>query len=81
MYNSKYFSEENLITLFYKIADLFEYDISYSYFNVPEGLAINITFYNSPVRRSFTAEISISENTLLEDVADMILREYANRLN
>ena len=75
------FNSEELDNLINNFADLFMYDYVSSAYAVPEGRGLTIQYYNSPCRKSFTVELSYDKSTELEDIADIIINAYKERLN
>ncbi len=59
---------------------LFEYDYVMSADFERENI-IGISFYNSPIRRSFRVSIEYDENTSTGTIAEAIINAYLNRLD
>lgn len=73
------FTDEQLDELINHFASLFEYDYAYSTFAVPEGMGLDISFYNSPCKRCFDVELSYDKDTYLDNISDIIINAYKER--
>ncbi|MBP3338349.1 MAG: hypothetical protein J6L69_02975 [Lachnospiraceae bacterium] len=73
------FTNGQLDELINHFASLFEYDYAYSTFAVPEGIALSISFYNSPCKRCFDVELIYDECTYLNEISDIIINTYKER--
>ena len=75
------FTGEQLDKLIYSFSALFDYDYVFTSYAVPEGRGLTIEYYNSPCRKSFTVELSYDKTTELEDISDIIINSYKERLS
>lgn len=74
------FTDEELENLIYNFASLYNYDVSYATSASIEGKLLDLTYYNSPMRRSFEVKLSYDERADIEWIADQIIEAYQNRL-
>ena len=72
---------DDIDKLAYHFASLFEYDYyfdEFAFYNLDGDIVIG--FYNSPSRRSFEIESNLHDLNELEELSDLFIKSYKERL-